>query len=134
MSKDEYKPYICSLVRFMVKNGYTSKPLPKVVLRDEEQEGVFISTAHYVISEKKVVLYINGRHPKDVLRSLAHELIHHKQNLEGRLTEDIANYGCLEDNDELLPLEEEAYMKGNVAFRLWTENNRIRLQLQETTI
>ena len=32
-----------------------------------------------------IVLYTEGRHPKDVVRSFAHEMIHHIQNLEDRL-------------------------------------------------
>ena len=27
---------------------------------------------------------MNGRHPKDILRSLGHELVHHKQNCDGQ--------------------------------------------------
>ena len=33
----------------------------------------------YDPAEKSVTLYVTGRHPKDVLRSLGHELVHHKQ-------------------------------------------------------
>ncbi len=31
------------------------------------------------------MLCTEGRHPKDIVRSFAHEMIHHIQNLEGRL-------------------------------------------------
>ena len=42
-------------------------------------------TAYYSPSDTTIVLYTEGRHPKDVMRSFVHEMIHHKQNLEGRL-------------------------------------------------
>ena len=37
-------------------------------------------TAYYEPSKSVVTLYVDGRHPKDILRSLAHELVHHTQN------------------------------------------------------
>jgi len=104
----------------MLDNEYTLKPLPKIVLNNKRQKGLFISTGMYSIDNKKVTLFINERHPKDVLRSLAHELIHHKQNIEGRLTEENCNERITE-SDVTLPLEEEAYLQGNIAFRKWTE-------------
>ena len=47
---------------------------------------VYGKTAYYDPQEEKVVLYVTNRHPKDILRSFAHELVHHKQNCEGRLS------------------------------------------------
>ena len=120
MKTFNYKPYVKSLVKYMLDNGYTQKPLPILVLNDKKQKGVFISTGKYMPSDKLIVLYINERHPKDVLRSLAHELIHHNQYIDGDLTEDM----CAEritDSKQIVPLEEEAYLKGNIAFRSWTE-------------
>ena len=40
-------------------------------------------TAFYDPAEKAVTLYITGRHPKDIMRSLSHELVHHCQNCNG---------------------------------------------------
>ena len=117
----DYEFYIKSLVRFMLKHNYTVKPLPKIVLSNKKQKGVFISTGAYIHSENKVLLYINGRHPKDVLRSLAHELIHHKQFADGRITDDMCNESEIIKNDKILPFEAEAFLKGNLAFRTWTE-------------
>ena len=118
----DYKPYILSLVKFMVKHNFTKRPLPKVVLNNEKQEGVFIKTGHYEIDENRVVLFINGRHPKDVLRSLAHELIHHKQYIDGRLLSDeIGDDTHITSNKKIIRFEEEAFLKGNMAFRSWTE-------------
>jgi len=37
-------------------------------------------TAHYSPGEHKIALYTRGRHIKDIMRSLAHELVHHNQN------------------------------------------------------
>ena len=123
MEKFNYKPYIKSLVNFMVKNEFTVKPLPDIVLNTKKQDGFFINTGNYIHSENKITLYINGRHPKDVLRSLAHELIHHKQFADGRLTDEMCEEPEITKNDILTPFEGEAFLLGNLAFRTWTELN-----------
>ena len=120
MIMSDYEKYIKSLVKFMLKHDYTTKPLPKIVLNNTQQKGVFINTGKYIPSEKTVVLYVKERHPKDVLRSLAHELIHHNQYIHGDLTEDMCSER-ITDSDDVLPFEEEAYLEGNIAFRSWTE-------------
>lgn len=116
-----YEKYIKSLADFMVEEGYTVRPLPKFVLSDKKQHGLFIRTGHYDIENGVITVFINGRHPKDVLRTIAHELIHHKQSEEGLLTSDISYDEQLTRNKDILPLEEEAYLKGNIVFRSWTE-------------
>lgn len=116
-----YKPYIISLTEYMLKNDYTIKPLPKIRLKKDKQEGLFIITGYYDPNKKEVVLFTADRHPKDVLRSLAHELIHHKQFELGRIKPEDCEESQITKNDKILPFEEEAYLKGNVAFRSWTE-------------
>jgi len=117
----KYEPYVKSLIKYMLKNGYTAKPLPKVILNKKKQKGLFISTGKYIPEEKTVVLYVNGRHPKDVLRSLAHEMIHHKQFVDGKLDSSKCSNDKIVQNDYIVPFEKEAYLKGNIAFRSWTE-------------
>jgi hypothetical protein len=61
-----------------------------------------------------------NRHPKDVLRSFAHEMVHHEQNLEGRLN-NINTTNTNEDGD-LPEIEKEAYEKGNMMLRNWEDS------------
>ena len=42
-------------------------------------------TAMYNPGTKSVYVYATNRHPKDILRSVAHELMHHKQHCDGHL-------------------------------------------------
>lgn len=116
----EYSKYIDSLANFLAKNGFTKKPFPKIVFHKEEQE-VFGPTANYEPETKIVNLWIGGRHWKDILRSLAHELVHHKQNLEGRLSDNAYTGDKITEDNKLIKLEEEAYLQGNIGFRKWTE-------------
>ena len=118
----KYKKLIISLIQFMVKNGYTLKPLPKVIFDDTQQdEDVFIKTGYYDPNNMEVYVFTNGRHIKDILRSLAHELIHHKQNVDGRLGAGSYDGETIYNDEKLQKLEEEAYLRGNIAFRTWTE-------------
>ena len=117
----EYKPYIKSLINYMYRNGYTEKPFPKIILNNKKQSGLFIKTGAYIPEDKEILLYINQRHPKDVLRSLAHELIHHKQYIDGRLDYNKIGDSKIISDDYVVPFEEEAFLKGNMVFRAWTE-------------
>ena len=114
-----YEGYITDLVHYINNHGVKLKPYPVIKLSNRSQEGVFIRTGYYEPDEKVIVLFVKDRHPKDVLRSLAHECIHHNQNLEGRLV-GYKGDKITEDN-ELVTLEAEAYKKGNLLFRSWTE-------------
>ena len=62
------------------------------------------------IARVKDVSNITKRHPKDVLRSIAHELVHHKQNEDGEF-DDIGEVGegYAQSNDKLRGMERQAY-------------------------
>ena len=114
---------IVSLSKYMLDNGLNIKPLPKVkfISNDEENASNMLGkTAYYNPSEKSITLYTFGRHPKDILRSFSHEMIHHMQNLEGRLN-NITTTNTNEDGD-LPELEREAYELGNTTLRKWEDS------------
>ena len=122
-SKIDYKQQIKDLTKHMIKKGMNILPLPKVIFKhsDVENASQFLGkTAYYSPSDMTVVLYTEGRHPKDIVRSFAHEMIHHIQNLEDRL-HDISTTNTMED-DHLNDIEREAYTRGNMVFRNWTDN------------
>jgi len=76
-------------------------------------------TAFYDPQEMHLKLFYVNRHPKDVLRSFAHELMHHKQNCDGRLNSDVGE-GPVDQNENLAKLEEEANKAGFLV-RQWEE-------------
>jgi hypothetical protein len=121
-SKFSYPPIIKSLTEFMLDKGMNIKPLPKVKFIDNDTENAkdfFGKTAHYDPSNRVIVLYTMERHPKDVMRSFAHEMIHHEQNCNGKL-QNITTQNTNEEGD-LPEIEREAYEKGNMTFRNWTD-------------
>jgi hypothetical protein len=112
-----------SLTLHMMDSGLKIDPLPNVELINNDNENadnILGKTAYYNPNSHNIVLYTYNRHPKDILRSYAHEMIHHKQNLENRLN-NIQGQNINED-EYLAELEREAYEKGNMLFRGW-ENN-----------
>ena len=119
----DYKPIIASLTKSMEKDGLNLQPYPTIrFIHDEEAnaDDFFGRTAYYNPNNKEIVLYTLGRHPKDIMRSYAHELIHVHQDNEDRLhnvqTSDV-------NADEYLEqLEREAYETGNIMFRSWTNS------------
>ena len=118
----DYTPFMASILEYMIDEGINITPLPEVKIKKDiaESSNFFGKTAFYDPNKKEVVLYVQGRHPKDVMRSFSHEMIHHKQNLEGRLGE-IGTTNTNEDS-KLMELEKEAYLEGNITFRNWEDS------------
>ena len=112
-----------SLTKYMMDNGMNIRPLPKIkVIKDDKENASNLlgKTAYYNPADKSITLYTMNRHPKDVLRSFSHEMVHHMQNLEGRLS-NINTTNTNEDGD-LPEIEREAYEKGNMMLRNWEDN------------
>jgi len=112
-----------SLTKYMMDNGMNIKPLPKIkVIKDDKENASNLlgKTAYYNPADKSITLFTMNRHPKDVLRSFSHEMVHHMQNLEGRLN-NINTTNTNEDGD-LPEIEREAYEKGNMMLRNWEDN------------
>jgi hypothetical protein len=112
----------------MQNSGIKIIPYPKVVVTPSPEYAMdpFGKTAYYDPMQKSVTLFVAGRHIKDVLRSYAHELIHHNQNLSGMFDNDnisaLSDPRYAENNKHLLNMEKDAYLRGNIAFRFWEDS------------
>ena len=114
---------IAQLTNHMIDKGMNIEPLPTLEFVDGDSENAkdfFGKTAYYDPNKQHIVLYTDGRHPKDIVRSYAHEMIHHIQNLEDRLG-DIAGTDTTSD-DHLDTIEKEANLIGTMTFRNWTDS------------
>ena len=119
--------------------GYCNKDLqfkrpPRLFIKQdsENSKNPLGKTAYYQPNEQTITVYGTGRHCKDMLRSIAHELVHHHQNERG----DFDNCGGTEpgyaQNDEhLRNMEKEAYLKGNMLFRDWEDSCKKQIQMEE---
>lgn len=71
------------------------------------------TTAYYDAANNKLKVYVKNRAIVDVCRSIAHELVHHKQNLEGRITNPKI------DGADGSDIENEANAVAGVLIRKW---------------
>jgi hypothetical protein len=93
---------------------------PKLFLKQDEKNASnpLGRTAFYNPEEKSVTLYVTGRHPKDILRSLGHELVHHKQNCDGKFENaGEMGEGYAQKNPHLRQMEIEANSVGSMCLR-----------------
>ena len=93
---------------------------PRLFLRTdaENAKNPLGRTAHYDPNEMSVTLYVTGRHPKDILRSLGHELVHHKQNCDGKFSDsDDMGPGYAQKDPHLRRMEQEANRDGSMCLR-----------------
>ena len=112
----------------MVDSGLSLDKLPVVKFINDDKENadnVLGKTAYYDPKDKSVSLYTLDRHPKDILRSFAHEMIHVHQDNEDRLNG--INTTNTNEDDYLTQIEREAYELGNITFRNWEDGYKKQL-------
>ena len=102
------------------------KPVSVNLVSDEENaKDLYGKTAFYDPSKMSITIFVDNRHPKDMLRSFSHELVHHKQNCAGQfnnVTEMGEDYA--QTNQHLRDMEAEAYLIGNgFLVRDYTDSN-----------
>lgn len=120
--------HVDSLLEFMVQSGYSVDPLPTVNFNESLQEGsaIFSKTGYYDPDTFTITIFTEGRHPKDILKTFTHEMIHHIQNVENRLPE-ITTTDTTEDKN-LNEIEQEAYLEGSMLFRMWEDQMKNTVQ------
>jgi len=100
------------------------KSMPAITLQDDEDnaQSILGKTAYYDPQNKVITVYVTNRHPKDILRSIAHEFIHHGQNLRGEFDKiGAVGEGYAQNDEHLRKMEKEAYLQGNMCFRDWED-------------
>lgn len=128
----DFKSALVSLTKYMLTQGLNIKPLPKLKIIDNDSknaENILGRTAYYDPNNCSITLYTLNRHPKDILRSYSHEMIHRIQDNEGRL----GNVNTTNTNEDgnLLELEKEAYLNGNIIFRNWEDSIKNQKYIKE---
>jgi len=121
---EEFKKHLAMLFKSLKEKLHLKESPSLKLLKDGNNANKILArTGHYDPKTKCISLYINDRHPKDVLRSFAHEVIHHWQNENGKFSEEIGNDPKYAQNDpNLRKMEVEAYAKGNMLFRNWEDD------------
>ena len=92
MSRKDFHDKLMSFVDYTCdKLGIDEKP--SIKYKEDGKDGHQPSFAAYAPHSKEVMIYTKNRHPMDIFRSIAHELVHHKQNLDGRLGKNVKKEG-----------------------------------------
>lgn len=79
-------------------------------------------TAFYDPESFSITIYADNRHPKDMMRSLSHELVHHAQNCRGEFDNEMdLGEGYAQEDEHMRNMEKEAYSLGNIVFRDWED-------------
>ena len=89
LNHEKFGPMLDSFMKF-ASDKLGIKSLPSHEINKDEMSSSF---AAYNPSQKHILITTKNRHPMDVFRSVAHELVHHKQNEDGRLGKDLENEG-----------------------------------------
>lgn len=135
-NEPEYANYVHDLYKYMnQKLNFSQHPRIVFDSLENEQDNIFCQTGNYNPDTMTITLFTSGRHPKDILRSLSHELIHHHQNCQGNFDIEMnlsENYA--QENPFLREMEEEAYLKGNMLFRDWEDSTKTNGIIQEDLI
>ena len=72
--------------------------LPKMHFAPELNTGNQPSFGMYAPDNNFLAVALANRHPVDILRTVAHELVHYKQNMNGELTPDSGETGSPHEN------------------------------------
>jgi hypothetical protein len=97
---------------------------PSLVFESDPQnaKNTLGKTAYYEPASMQITVLVDDRHPKDILRSFSHELVHHAQNCDGQFDNlGAMGEGYAQTDDHLRKMEEDAYLRGNMCFRDWED-------------
>ena len=106
---------------------------PRLFLRgdDKNAQNPLGKTAYYDPGQKSITVYITGRHPKDVMRSISHELVHHAQNCRGEFDKPHQmGDGYAQNDSHMREMERQAYEVGNMCFRDWEDGLKNTIYLE----
>jgi len=121
---DILRPLIKRFMPFAQQKMGFSRP-PRLFLRKDDQNAAnpMGKTGFYDPEKESITLYITGRHPKDIMRSLAHELQHHTQKCNGDFesVQNMGEEGYAQADPHMRTMEIQAY-QASIVFRDWEDS------------
>ena len=98
---------------------------PKLFLKNDKSEAdnPMGKTGFYDPQNESITIYIGNRHPKDIMRSLSHELMHHTQNCKGEFDSinSMGEQGYAQSDPHMRQMEIQAY-QASIVFRDWEDS------------
>ncbi len=83
----------------LITKEFSLKQLPEIKLVDKIENTSQPTFGRYSTETKDIVLAILNRHPLDTLRTLAHELVHYQQDLNGKIGPHSGETGSPQENE-----------------------------------
>jgi Zn-dependent peptidase ImmA (M78 family) len=87
--------------------------MPNITYSREKESAEQHRTGWYNADNNEMWIYIGHRNLVDILRTVAHELSHHKQNLDGHTS----------GNTDLAELETQADMAAGMLVKIWVRKH-----------
>ena len=84
MLNDKQQKLLIEFVKF-VKDELKLKKVPEIRVESNRDHIKTTANYNYTLPEKIIRIYGKGRALVDIMRSVAHEMVHHKQWEDGRL-------------------------------------------------
>lgn len=107
---------IGEFIKYACKNLAIQNPPRSLTLSyDTNQVKDRRSFGYFDPNDQKIWVYVKNRNMADILRTLAHELVHHKQNLDGRISYESGKTGS--------DIENEANAKAGILLRDFGKEN-----------
>ena len=98
---------------------------PRLFLKNDsaEADNPMGKTGFYDPQNESITIYVGKRHPKEIMRSLSHELMHHTQNCKGQFdnTPELGEQGYAQNDSHLRTMEIQAY-QASIVFRDWEDS------------
>ena len=131
LSPEDMKKYLKEYYNYAVKKLKFTRP-PKLFLKEDIKNAIDLlgKTGYYDANKEEIYLFITDRHAKDIIRSFAHELIHHDQKLSGiddrlDLSKTVNDPAYASHDPGLREMERDAFERGNMMFRDWCDAKKM---------
>lgn len=119
----EDRTMILAFLEYVFKILKISAPVSIILDQQYEDESsindikINLRLAYVIPEERLIVIYCKNRGLLDILRSIAHELIHIEQKDTGTLTSDEIDFYLKDENSPGFDNEYEAYGKSGILVR-----------------
>lgn len=111
IEKDERQVFVKMLRDFLpiAMKILSLDKLPKFIFVHNLQQDIQPSFGEYRSDQKSLTVSLTNRHPNDILRTIAHELTHYKQDTLGEIGPDSGRTGS--------PIENQAHVMAGIIMR-----------------
>ena len=120
IDREHFKNLVGKLLKYIMGRLNIKNPPRKLILKDNQENANkdWGWTGNYNPETTDITLFITNRHHVDILRSFAHEMIHHLQNEKGQLSKPAKPEDQYAQKDShLRKMEKQAFLLGNMIFR-----------------